>query len=558
MNYYHIKRQSRVCIFNPKKLFVHPMRRLRYYLPECHIQESDSIEDLLQSQSDVLIILSNDQHIKLPEDISPQGPADLPEDGFLLKALSWKGKILLILIGGGLPGLIYAVNELGENFLKSEGDNYIIPRLDIIQKPALPYRLFWTWDHSTNWYLNQDGKQELGCFNNYTKPSNGFLEDYKRLIDFMSFNRISGVTIYGFLRDNHGGIEAAQELCKYAKERGVRILPGVGINAYGGIYWEGTSKYNLTNWLKTNPHLRAKFDRPVHFSIPEFTELWFPESSYSDAACPSKQENLAYHVEAISWLAETFDIGGINFETGDYGSCSCGDCTKRRKVDSTWSLKDMQLLYSKLFEAATNKKNDLWLVAEVYWDNILNRDLIDSQKALPDNAIYQFCVNRNYWDTQVKKNLTGEYVKNMPRSRNIMRTHIGSQWHHERHRLVAEDFAEIATHMKKNGMKGCTIFAEASSFYVVNEINYLAFSQFAYHADMTWDKFIQNTLAPILGNKELAETYLRFLVTPSKHNDLTIAIAKSRNIANQQTDEDIYRRWVWLQNRLFKQLLMLS
>ncbi|MCC8468127.1 MAG: hypothetical protein LN589_05675 [Rickettsia endosymbiont of Eriopis connexa] len=194
---------------------------------------------------------------------------------------------------------------------------------------------------------------------------------------------------------------------------------------------------------------------------------------------------------------------------------------------------------------------------EVYWDNILNRDLIDSQKDLPDNAIYQFCVNRNYWDTQVKKNLTSAYVKNIPRSRNIMRTHIGSQWHHERHILVAEDFAEIAT-MKKNGMKGCTIFAEASSFHVVNEINYLAFAQFTYHADMTWDKFVQNTLALILGNKEFAEAYLRLLVIPNKHNDLTIAIAASRSIAVQQTNEDIYRRWIWLQNRLFKQPWMLE
>jgi len=30
-------------------------------------------------------------------------------------------------------------------------------------------------------------------------------------------------TISGFLRDSHGGIEAAQELCRYANERGVRI-----------------------------------------------------------------------------------------------------------------------------------------------------------------------------------------------------------------------------------------------------------------------------------------------------------------------------------------------
>lgn len=69
------------------------------------------------------------------------------------------------------------------------------------------------------------------------------MEDYSRLIDFMSLHRISGVTIYGFLRDNHGGIESVQALYRYAAERGVRILPRVGINAYGGIYWEGDHRY---------------------------------------------------------------------------------------------------------------------------------------------------------------------------------------------------------------------------------------------------------------------------------------------------------------------------
>ena len=130
------------------------------------------------------------------------------------------------------------------------------------------YRILWTWDHSTNWYLEQTGIQEIGALNYYLKPRTGFLEDYERLVDFMSLNRIPAVTVYGFLRDNHGGVEAAQKLCRYAMERGVRIMPGVGINAYGGIYWEGDHRYNLTTWLRKNPDLRAVLGKPGSFSHP--------------------------------------------------------------------------------------------------------------------------------------------------------------------------------------------------------------------------------------------------------------------------------------------------
>ncbi len=280
---------------------------------------------------------------------SAQEIETLREDAFLLRTGTLRGRPALLLAGGGVTGLVYAVNELGTRRLVRRNDELEASAMNVRQSPALPYRLLWTWDHSTNWYLEQVGLQEIGALNYYSKPADGFLKDYRRLIDFMSLHRIGGVTIYGFLRDNHGGVEAAQELCRYAAERGVRILPGVGINAYGGIYWEGQHRYNLTNWLSQHPELRASFDKPIAFRLPELPELWFPETSYTDAACPSKPENARYHAEAIQWLTETFEIGGINFETGDYGVCNCVDCSARRSTDETWSHRDMALLYPRLF-----------------------------------------------------------------------------------------------------------------------------------------------------------------------------------------------------------------
>ena len=49
---------------------------------------------------------------------------------------------------------------------------------------SLQYKVFWTWDHTTNWCMNQLGKQNTGVGNHYTKKPEIFLEDYKRSIRF--------------------------------------------------------------------------------------------------------------------------------------------------------------------------------------------------------------------------------------------------------------------------------------------------------------------------------------------------------------------------------------
>ena len=168
--------------------------------------------------------------------------------------------------GGSVSGVIYGIEEL----IRRGGpanDRMALPDAPIEETPGLAYRTFWTWDHSTNWELSQIGQQEIGVFNPYQKPPGGFLADYRRLVDFCSRNRIAAVVIYGFLRDTHGGIPAAQELCRYANERGVRIIPGIAIGAYGGVYWEGEHRYNLATWLKQNPQHAATMEKGIGFQL---------------------------------------------------------------------------------------------------------------------------------------------------------------------------------------------------------------------------------------------------------------------------------------------------
>ncbi|MCL4299742.1 MAG: hypothetical protein KJ077_28660 [Anaerolineae bacterium] len=555
-HFVHLSNRARIIVAADPDRHSHALRQLRRYLPGriLEVVEPASLPALAEN-ADLLVWLA-DSSASLPASlISVPEVTGLAEDAFLLRTGVLHGRPALLAVGGGRPGLIHAVNEVGLCHLTRHDDVLELPRLDVRRSPALPYRLLWTWDHSTNWYLEQVGLQEIGAMNYYAKPEGGFLEDYRRLVDFMSLHRIGGVTIYGFLRDNHGGVEAAQELCRYANERGVRILPGVGINAYGGIYWEGNHRYNLSTWLNQHPDLRAVRGQPVAFHIPDFPKLWFPETHYTDTACPSKPENARYHEEAIRWLAETFEIGGINFETGDYGVCHCPDCAARRTADETWSLKDMALLYPRLFEAARQGRPDLWIVSEAYWDNILNLEALAPLAGLPADAIYQFCINRSYWP-KLQAGLTREHVSRLPRPKNVLRTHMGTQWNHERYELVARRFADMMQLLYTTGMQGATIFSEVSAFSVVNEINYLAFARFGYQADLTWEKFVADDLGPLLGGAEAAARYLELLVVPADSPALTRATAEAREIAAAQSGE-AYRRWVWLQNRLYQKLAML-
>jgi hypothetical protein len=550
---------ARVAVCVDPSIGRYPVKLIRGALPGSEVRPASPAEcrELLSGRTDRVDLIVVVDRGKWPlDDGSERDIAALEEGAFKARTDILYGMPFLRIVGGGTAGAVYGVREVFEERVRSmDSGGFAVPPLDLHEAPGLPYRLLWTWDHSTNWYLEQIGLQDIGALNYYLKPESGFLEDYKRLVDFMSENRISAVTIYGFLRDNHGGVDAAKELCSYAAERGVRILPGVGINAYGGIYWEGNSPYNLSNWLRKNPQLRAVLGKRAAFHIPDLPELWFPDNQYTDTSCPSKPENIAYHEEAIAWLAETFDIGGINFETGDYGTCHCDECTTRRSENTTWSFGDMALFYPRLFEAAKRSGKDLWLVVEAYWDTILDLDSLAPLASLPDEAIYQYCINRSYWP-RVKRELTADHIARLPRSQNIFRTHMGSQWNGERDTLTAKRFAEMSSIAYETGMKGLTIFGEVSAFNPANEINYLAFSRFGWDPKLTWQTFVQRDLAPRFGGTMEAEKYMDLLDTPDEKNALERATDEAKEIGAATAGEP-YRRWIHLQDRLFRKKAML-
>ena len=445
--------------------------------------------------------------------------ATLPEGAFRARCAIEDGAPRLTVNASGVSGMIYAIEDL---IARSPGAR---PQAasETSDAPGLPYRIFWTWDHSTNWELSQIGQQEIGVFNPYQKPPRGFLDDYKRLVNWCSRNRIPAVTIFGFLRNSHGGIAAAQELCRYGRERGVRILPGIAIGAYGGVYWEGDHPFNLATWLKKHPQFSAQLEKGVGFQLQDLAfPLNFPASDYTLTACPSAPETMDWMTDAVSWLAETFDIGGINVESGDYGVCGCERCRARRANDAeaarrkeahgnSWSHTDMATNFPRLYAAAKAEKPDLWMVCEMQWDNLLDPVAREVQKQLPRGGIYQHTANKSFW-AKLRASLKRDYVEALPTQPNILRCQFACQWNGdertERYALNARTFADMAAIGAREGMQGLTVWGEPSPYFATVEASYLAFSRFTWNPKLTFEDFVANDLAPLFGGRELAERFV--------------------------------------------------
>lgn len=140
----------------------------------------------------------------------------------------------------------------------------------------------------------------------YPKKSESFLVGFKRLVDYCARIGVHSITVWGFLRDAHGGIKAAAELCEYASDRGVGILPGVGLCSYGGYYCDGDHSFSLDTYLRKHPERisSANEERGGRVVTPVLD--------------PALDANRAWWRGGLEWMLETFKIAGIDYEMGDF------------------------------------------------------------------------------------------------------------------------------------------------------------------------------------------------------------------------------------------------
>lgn len=445
----------------------------------------------------------------------------------------------IALVGGDRRGLIDAAHDVVRRY-RSEGRFLPPPSDEFAVTPKLAYRIFWTWDHSTNWDISQLGQQESGAFNVYEKQPEAFLADYRRLLHFMSEQGVNGLVVYGLLRDGHGGLEAAQELCAVAKDYGVRLLAGIAANSYGGTYYEGRHPYNLATWLDEHPELEASFASMPGFHIDDYGRVPFLKSDLSRAANSALPENLAWTLESIDWLLQNLDLGGVNVEFGDYAGNDV--------------LADMKRILPAVVDRIRSHSDDLWIVTDLGWDSILDPDLPARLEGLPRDCIYEFTFNRTYWQ-QLEAGLESSVVARLPMPTTILRGQIGTQWNRQRYSHIGQQFARMAQIAHVAGMAGAAMFSEVSSFSVPNEFNYLAFARFSSDPSLAWQHFVASELAPRLGGLELATAYLEILDGLESTNADFVNLRERARAANpDHASEAVSRRWLWLVFELEKRI----
>jgi hypothetical protein len=177
-------------------------------------------------------------------------------------------------------------------------------------------KIWWSWDLRMRWAYG------------FSQTEESFIANYFHAIDAAKKYGVESIVIWGFLRDAHGGIEAARRIRDYAGDRGISILPGVGIDDYGGVYYAGDSPYSLDTYIRAHPGSQALDEDGT-----PSTHRWPPtDSGLRLKACPSHEGAINYYIESIEWLLDVFELDGFQIEQGDSGYCFCEKCRTKERI----------------------------------------------------------------------------------------------------------------------------------------------------------------------------------------------------------------------------------
>ena len=436
-------------------------------------------------------------------------------------------------------------------------------------EPALPSSYFWTWDHSTNWVLDDPGTLNFGCSNRYLKQPGTFEEDYRRLTDLSAGLGVKGILIWGFLRDAHGGIDASKRVADYAAERGVAIMPGIGTTWYGGIYYEGDHPYNIETFVARYPERRmvnAKGEPQV------------------SGACPSHPAYVEWLQEAVDWLFREFAIGGANLENGDFLICHDPLCQAHKEdwpADDPDFFRLQAMSYGPALKCIEDRLGDN-LITWATYTGFLPSDPSDADHQtatmccprpamidrLPAASIGQWTLSgmvkspplplTAYLDDGAPAaafdNPAWPEDLRPPNARSVGFLHQGSQWSHmPRYEQIVSTIKEGCLRAYRSGLEGVAIHGEVSSRHIPWALNYLAFSHFIHWPEDTLRDFGRKTLGQVLEDEAEGERFAEFLahweagsLTEAQKEEIQTCANDLRNCVRLGGELERWRFWHWL------------
>ena len=363
---------------------------------------------------------------------------------------------------------------------------------DAAPQGGFEQRYLWTWDWRMDWSGVTPGGTKMGG-GTYRKPPDEFLDDYKKLVDFMAgHTSFNAIIIWGFLRDRHGGEQAARELCEYAAARGIRIVPGVGTSGYEGYYFEGNHRYNVTTWLRQHPELRAL---NAH-------------GTPHNALCPTKPENVRWLQDGCRWLLESFAIGGINFEIGDFFVCHCEDCKRERARvpgDAPDYYNDMAISTAPVARLAHEIAPEAWLSYATYtgFTPEMARETPSWVRLVPEEIICQWTLTGMLSDVRWPPGLRP------PTARNIGYLHWGNKSTHSVNRFFLRQIREACRRAADAEFLGLATYGEDPADIFSMRLFYDAWSYFLDHPGATLEAYAADSLAGWFGSERDGRTLLR-------------------------------------------------
>lgn len=437
----------------------------------------------------------------------------------------------------------------------------------------IPTRMFWNWDHSTNWCENVPGAQTIGVGNAFTKKGAFFERDYRRVIDWCSAHGMQAVCVAGLLRDTHGGldvsrknyrnpdlgIEATRRVCGYGRERGVKICIIGGAFAYGGAFYEGDHKYSLDRFLRANPECIAK-DEDGEDLYAEF--LTHGGTKREPQGCPSSARLKEYVLESYDWLFKTIpELGGIQMEAGDNGVCQCAKCRERRgarAAKESMSLEDMAAIYPRLTEVVRARDKDALIICETYHHFLDKACGIFYEDSPGADAEKLFAMPKDvYWQWKCDEKLDkdewpagAELPKPMRAFHHVMRSHAATQWWGGRDSFDVDKIRRQCYYSSLSGIDAVSMFGEVSPFHANAEFNYLALQYFADTPDASMSEFAEDVMAPRLGGADRASDWLAWARLEHEPAKIPVATARIARIAADAADAEVRRRWLQLGARL--------
>lgn len=419
---------------------------------------------------------------------------------------------------GALAGLVDVVKRC-----RLAGDDLVYSGGERVETPAFPLRFYWTWDHSTNWVLDDPGNQTNGCNNPYLKKPETFLEDYRRLIDHAVASRFNAVMISGFFREAHGGEVSAYEIARYGADRGVAVLPGVGTHSYNGIYYEGDHPAHLHTFTREHPECRM-VDR---------------HGKTGGNLGPHHDGSKEYVRRSLEWMMKAFPVGGVYLENGDYMVDHSEMAKKARQQIPSGEedfLKDQYAAYLCALEVLDRVCPEAWNVYVTYCgfdmngaerlDRGLGKELPYFATRMPESAVCMWTLSGMLRKQPVKlrewmecprpdgvyENPTWPRGIRPPTPRSAGFMHQGSQWSPvPRTALALSTYAEGCLRSHESGLEGISIHGEATSRTMTWKLNYLAMRHWTYHPESTLREFARVELAPELGSLEEAYDFIEAL-----------------------------------------------